>query len=73
MRVDEIRGLRKRLGIPQAFLARAIGMERSRLCMWERGYLDLRAEEIARVQTYLANELETVKALSVPMFQAAGQ
>jgi predicted transcriptional regulator len=69
MKIEELRGLRKRLGIQQASLAREIGVERSRLCMWENGYLDLKPEEVARVQSYLANELDTVKALTIPLLR----
>ena len=67
---EELRALRKRLGIQQAAVAQAVGIDRSRLCMWEKGFVSLKPEEISRVQSYLANELETIKALTIPQLGA---
>ena len=64
--VEELRTLRQRLGVRQAELARAVGVDRNRLCLWENGYADLKPEDVARIRTYLANELESVKSLTLP-------
>jgi len=58
MEVGELRTLRQRLGITQAVLARAVGIDRIKLSLWENGVADMKMEEIRSIETYLQCELE---------------
>jgi transcriptional regulator with XRE-family HTH domain len=58
MEVGELRTLRQRLGVTQAFLARAVGIDRIKLSLWENGVADMKMEEIRSIETYLQCELE---------------
>ena len=69
---EELIQLRRRLGQRQIVVARMVGIERTRFNFWECGHIALTPEEIARVQAYLVEELEAVKALDIPT-RAVGQ
>jgi len=58
MDVRELRALRQRLGVTQALLARAVGVDRIKLSLWENGVADMKPEEIRNIGTYLQRELE---------------
>jgi DNA-binding XRE family transcriptional regulator len=58
MDVGELRALRQRLGVTQALLARAVGVDRIKLSLWENGVADMKPEEIRNIGTYLQRELE---------------
>jgi transcriptional regulator with XRE-family HTH domain len=49
----EFRQLRTAAGIPQHEVAYRAGMDRTRVVLWERGHLELRAEELNELEAAL--------------------
>jgi transcriptional regulator with XRE-family HTH domain len=47
---SEFRQLRTTAGIPQHEVAYRAGMDRTRIVLWERGHLELRAEELTELE-----------------------
>jgi transcriptional regulator with XRE-family HTH domain len=72
MTVAESRALRLRLGVTQALLARAVGVDRIKLSLWENGAADMKPEEIRDIGTYLQRELEIRLRQLGEMRQAVG-
>ena len=52
---DEVRRLRKRLGLTQAQFAQKVGVAQNSVARWERGEMAIR-ESAARLMRLLANE-----------------
>jgi putative transcriptional regulator len=52
---EEVRALRKRLGLSQASLAALVGVTANSVARWERGELGIR-ESAARLMLLLANK-----------------
>ena len=73
MDVRELRALRQRLGVTQALLARAVGVDRIKLSLWENGVADMKPEEIRNIGTYLQRELEIRLRQLGDMRQAVAQ
>jgi len=73
MDVRELRALRQRLGVTQALLARAVGVDRIKLSLWENGVVDMKPEEIRNIGTYLQRELEIRLRQLGDMRQAVAQ
>jgi transcriptional regulator with XRE-family HTH domain len=49
--------LRKRAALTQVELSRMVGVSAPRLCLWERGQIDLRPEQIERIAQILKEHL----------------
>jgi len=58
--------LRRRAGLTQIQLARKTAISAPRICLWERGELELRAEQVERIARVLNEHL-----LKVPVFNDA--
>lgn len=49
--------LRRRAGLSQARLASLTGISAPRICLWERGEIELRPEQIERIRYIISSEL----------------
>lgn len=58
--------LRRRAGLTQIQLARKTGISAPRICLWERGELDLRSEQVERIALAIAREMDNALAISTP-------
>jgi transcriptional regulator with XRE-family HTH domain len=61
---EQLRALRQRLGISQAKLSFALGLDRTRFSLWENGSGKLDEEAIARVAAFLSQQLSSVQSLA---------
>jgi transcriptional regulator with XRE-family HTH domain len=60
--------LRRRAGPTQIQLARKTGISAPRICLWERGKVELRTEQIERIAKVLNEQL-----LKTPVFSGPGE
>lgn len=49
--------LRRRAGLSQARLASLTGISAPRLCLWERNLIELKPEQLERIQSVIGGEL----------------
>jgi len=64
---EQLRSLRKRLGVPQVRLCAALGIDRASFNLWENGWRQMDENVIRRVEEYLANELAALQSLVSPL------
>jgi transcriptional regulator with XRE-family HTH domain len=60
--------LRRRAGLTQIQLARKTGISAPRICLWERGEVELRTEQIECIAKVLNEHLS-----KAPVFSGAGE
>jgi transcriptional regulator with XRE-family HTH domain len=60
--------LRKRAALTQVELSRIVGISAPRLCLWERGQVELRPEQVERIARALNEQLG-----KTPYFDGAGE
>ncbi len=65
-RREQLLTLRRKLRVTQLELASAANLNNSMLSRWEHGYLRLGADAVDRIEAFLADELESIKAIEVP-------
>ena len=63
---EQIRSLRLRLGVSQSRLCFALGLDRTRYCLWENNAGKLSDESIAKVAEFLSRELSAVQSWRAP-------
>lgn len=63
--------LRRRACLTQIQLARKVGISAPRLCLWERGEIELRPEQIVRIAEVLYRYLSTPQVFSGAMALAS--
>ena len=58
--------LRRMAGLTQAQLARRVGRNHATICRWERGELDLSADDVEKIAAVIREELAKQPVVSSP-------